>query len=175
MRFVKLSGTRRRQKGSSLVEFALAAPMFGMLLIGASDFARVFYAGVGISSIATTGAAWTASSATQSALAGSTGNTATDSTNAALIKSAAIVETSTLDGTNTTANTPSLTVTASRTCLCTGSNVSDCSGSAGACADASPRIIAVSVTASMNYVPLIAYPGLPATIPISYTSVMRAQ
>ena len=175
MKLAVRSRTRKRQKGSSLVEFAFAVPMFAMLLIGASDFARVFYAGIGISGIATTGAEWAATTVTRSALADTTGNASVDSVSVGLIKSAAIVETSTLDGANTTANTPGLDVSASRTCLCTGSTVSDCSGMASACADGSLRMIAVSVTASMSYVPLIAYPGLPATIPISFTSVMRAQ
>ena len=141
--------------------------MFAMLLIGASDFARVFYAAVGVSGIATNGAEWLASSVANSALADS-------NTNATTIRNAAIVETSTLDGATTT-SASSVAVTASRTCTCTGSTASDCTGTATACSDPNPRQIMVSVTASFTYVPLIRYPGLPQSIPISYTSVMRAQ
>ena len=173
--YLRNGRTRQRQKGSALVEFAFAAPMFAMLLVGASDFARVFYAGVGVSGIATTGAEWLASDVTRSALADSSGNASTDSTNNATIKAAAIVETSTLTGATPTANEPSLTVVATRTCLCTGDTTSDCSAFASVCSDNNPRKIEVTVTASMTYVPLIRYPGLPVSIPISYRNVVRAQ
>jgi hypothetical protein len=53
---------RRREAGSSLLEFGLAFPVLMLILPGAADFGRIFYTYVTLSSAAQTGAEYGATS-----------------------------------------------------------------------------------------------------------------
>lgn len=52
MRDVTPNKRRKSRSGSTVVEFALTAPLLVLLLGGAMDFSRVFYVGVGVTSAA---------------------------------------------------------------------------------------------------------------------------
>ncbi len=51
-------GSKARRRGGTAVEFALAAPLLGFILVGAIDFCRVFFAYTTITNAARNGAIW---------------------------------------------------------------------------------------------------------------------
>ena len=82
-------------RGQSLVELALTAPILIMLMLGAVDFGRVYFAQVSVTNAAQNGAAYASQSATNAA-------------NLPGIKTAATADTS--DLLHTSATNPTVTV-----------------------------------------------------------------
>lgn len=141
----------RHEYGYAVVEFAMIAPMFVLLLLGAFDFARVFYFAMAVSGAAHAGAQWGSLSPGN---AGNTGQMRTVAEN----------------------HSPSLGVTASASRLCrcgNGTNTPTNQSCVASCAG-TLRMYA-SVTATRSFSPIVGFPGIPGTVNISRTAQMRAQ
>jgi Flp pilus assembly protein TadG len=142
----------RFQQGSAMMETALVLPTLLLLACGAMDLARVFYAGVVVHSAAR------ASVQVGSYCVGKAG--ATSEMNAAAQADAA-------DQGITGMTTSSRTFCACSTSSAEVSCSATCSGSTPAGY--------VEATASYTFTPLVKYPGIPQSIPITSVLRMRAQ
>ena len=139
---------RRREAGSSLIEFGLAFPLLMLILVGTADFGRVFYTYITLASAVHTGAEYGATSAPK--IYDSAG-----------IRQAALNDAQDLTG---------VTVTSTPTCRCSN-------GSAVSCAttSCSPLRYYVTVTAAKTFQTLIPYPGIPSSTNVTAVAVIRAQ
>lgn len=142
------SGTAKK-RGSIVVEFALAAPVLVLLFLGAADFARVFHAALIVSDAAHAGALYGAQSTT----------TAADTTG---ISNAA---------TSAAQELPGMVVSSSESCKCPDGTTTVCS--TGVCTGT--KQVYVNVTAHYGFQTLFPYPGIPHTIGLGRTAVLRAQ
>jgi Flp pilus assembly protein TadG len=140
----------RRESGSALVELALIVPILMVPIFAAVDFGRAFYLAQEVASAAHAGAEYGAQNPT-------------DTTGMKAAAQAAAPDVTGLSIATPTygcecANGSSFNANCSTTPTCTGSN----------------PVYLVSVTASVSYVPLIKWPGIPNPISISTTSKMRS-
>ena len=146
---------RRRAEsnsGAALIEAAVVSPLLILLVFGAGDFGRVMYYGITLENAARAGAAFGSQS---------TGHL-TDSTN---IRTAAEQEAQ---------NIGSITVNSSRVCECPAGTVVSCSTSS--CTGYGAPLAFVEVTTTTTFTPLTgAFPGIPASTPLSRTAKVRAQ
>jgi Flp pilus assembly protein TadG len=130
---------------------AVAMPLLVLMVLGVGDFGRVLYTAITLSHAARAGAAYGAQSN------GHTGDSAG-------IQQAAEEEAQDIG---------TIGVTSQRVCECTGGSPVSCTtascGSYGA-----PRAF-VEVTTTQTYATLIAYPGIPATVPLTRTAKVRVQ
>jgi len=136
-----------RRRGSSMVEFALAAPVLLLLLSGVLNYALALRAALDVSDAARAGAHYGSMT---------TGN----SGDIAGMEAAAR---------NAVPNLADMTATASRSCTCDGAAASCASGCSGFVG------IYVSVTAATTVPNWFRYAGLPFTGAVSSTAVMRAR
>ena len=150
---VPSKGSRRAgQRGSAIIESALALPALMLLACGAMDLARVFYAGIVVESAARAGVQVGSLSVTKAATTEMDGAATND-----------------LSGQGITGVS-----VASRTfCGCAGSS-GEVSCTAGTCSGTVPAGY-VETTASYNFTPLIQYPGIPSTIVLRSAARFRAQ
>ena len=139
---------RRGQHGTSLLETAFALPVFILLLIGAVDFGRAWYADIEVSSASEAGALYGVQNVTDTA-----GMQTAATLDAADVTSVSPVATYGCECADGTAVTPSCSSTPS----CTVNVVNY-----------------VQVTTTSTYTPLIPYPGFPTSFALSSTSRMRA-
>ena len=142
--------------GQSFVELALIAPIFFLLLLGATEFARLAYANIEISNAARAGVAYGAQSIT----------TASDTPG---IRAAA---------TNDGADVTGLSVAATQFCSCSNaaSTQVSCSSAPTTCSASGARVlnyVQVNTTATVD--PLIHYPGLPTTFTLNGQAIMRVE
>lgn len=146
--------SHRSRAGSTLLELALLAPFFGLLLLGAGDFARLFYVAIEVANAVHAGV-----------LYGIQTNGKTSDTTG--MKKAA---------TDDAVNITGVTTTASRSCKCSDGTVVNCVS--GSCTvggvTTRPRIY-VTVTAAKTFKTVAPYPGVPSTVGISMQDSMRAQ
>ena len=154
--------------GSALVELVLVMPLLALLLVGGSDFARVFYTSMAVSNAARTGAQYGAASVTNSA---DTAGMQARAIAAAQADIGALVV-----GTCGTANS----VCASRTCYCypdapTTTFAPSSVSCVTTCGAGTHLAVTVSVTATKSFTTISAYPGVPRTLSISRLVEMRAQ
>jgi len=137
----------RKISGQSTVEMAISLPVVALLLVVVGDFARVFYAAIGVASAARAGVQYGAENYHNG---GDTAN----------IEQAAL---------NDGKNISGLSATTSEFCECGGQTVAcdppQCS---------QPQIF-VTVTTTASFTPILKYPGLPSSIPLSSTAVMEVQ
>jgi Flp pilus assembly protein TadG len=144
---------RHRQRGAALVELAIVMTVICVLIIGIMDFGRIGY-----SAMAVTGAA------RAGALYGTQIGKSADFTGMRNTASAAA------------SDIGAITTAASRSCECefggSTSVMANCPPT-GTCAGTVR--IRVSVTASKTFAMARAFPGLPATVNLTRTAVMRAQ
>ena len=139
---------RRNESGQSLVEVALSVSLCSVLILGATEFGRLAYAGIEMSDAARSGVQYGAQSHA----------TAADNANMQIAASLSAPD------------VPNLTTTATHFCQCADFTTStcattDCSGS---------RIIEyVQVVTSATVNPLVYVPGLPKTYAMSGKAVMR--
>ena len=137
----------KRMRGQSTVEMAIILPTVALLLVVVGDFARVFYAAIGVASAARAGVQYGSQNYA----------TAVEYTN---IQQAAL---------NDGKNISGLSATASDFCMCGGQTVScnppQCT---------QPQTY-VKVTATATFTPILKYPGLPSSIPLSSTAIMEVQ
>lgn len=137
-------------RGQSMYEFAIALPVLILLLVAASDFARVFYFSIAVKDAARAGAQY----------GSQTLATASDITG---IKNAA---------TQDAPNLPTLAATATQCACGTGSSVAACPDSY---CDNNPTGNYVEVDTSMTFTTAIAYPGIPSSVNLAGKAIMQVQ
>lgn len=131
------------------VEFALVAPLILLLLAGVLDFGRLLRTSISVADAARAGAQF--------------GSLSTiNATNTSGMQAAA---------TNAASDVSGMTVTAVRSCQCSGGAAVSCSGS---CSGGN-MLIYVQVTAHASCDPVFRYPGLSFSGTVSSTATMRAQ
>lgn len=150
---------RNQRKGISAVELAVSGILLGMMLFGASDFARIFYDVVTLSNAAGTGAFY-----------GSQSNVTSGQFD--VMKQVALN-----DSQNVTANNV-VTATAGRYCDCPNSS----GGSAGTvdcvtgtCAGYGAPRVYVDVQATENYQTIVNWPNVPNVVTAGRKAYMRVQ
>jgi Flp pilus assembly protein TadG len=138
-----------RRRGSSLVEFALAAPLLLLLLAGVLNYAQALRVAIAVSDAARAGAQYGSS---------------TPSNAADLSGMAAVAR-------NTAPQLAGLTATATRACQCADGAAAGCSGS---CPSGPVQVYVQVATQAVapNWFP---YPGLSFTGAVAAKAVMRAQ
>jgi Flp pilus assembly protein TadG len=141
----KKSIRRRTQRGSSFVEFALGSVVLFPLLFGTADFGRMFYTSIEVANAAAAGATY------GSRLAANMTDTTGISTGAK----------------NEAPEISSLQVTSSEVCQDSSANVISCTTSGA--------YQYVKVTTSYTFQTLFNYPGLPSSVALSKTVMMRGQ
>jgi Flp pilus assembly protein TadG len=169
-RFLRVGSRTRSARGAAAVEFAVSFPVLIAVLIGAIDFARVFYWDMGLTTAARAGAQYGARGTTQ----------AQDS---AAMKAAALAAAQT--------DLPTLAlsdITATCALKCepdapttstysltdpTGGNA--CTNASPSCSGGNHLIWTVTVTASKTFTTFARYPGVPSSLPITRRAVMRTQ
>lgn len=140
----------RREAGQSLVETALFLPVLIVAMLVTADLGRVCYAAIEVADAARAGVQYGAQSVV----------TAADPSG---MQTAAK---------NDAADLSSLSVTAGSFCACVDGSQVNCI--TGTCSSGAPGTF-VQVTTSTTFTPLVDYPGLPSSIPLSDTAVMRVQ
>jgi Flp pilus assembly protein TadG len=143
----------RGRRGNAIIEFTILFPVMLLMLFGTMDFARVFFAGIGIANAARAGVQYGALSPGK----------AGDSSG---IQAAALADAAAQGLTGVTAS-------ANRYCSCTGSS-STVSCSTGTCSGQTPNGY-VEATVQYTYNSVLRYPGLPDALTISRTARMRVQ
>jgi Flp pilus assembly protein TadG len=137
------------RRGQFAVELALIAPVLAIVLLGSADLGRVFYMSIALNNAARAGVQYGAQNATTAA-------------NLTAMQTAA---------TNDAAGISGVSATASEYCQCpTGASFS-CS-TTNSCSD---KRVYVKVVTSGTFTTLINYPGLPHTVSLTGTAVMREQ
>ncbi len=142
---------RKRTRGSTMVELALVAPLLLLLLLGATDFGRVFYHAVTLANAAGTGAFYGAQSNIQSGQ---------------FTQMQQVAQTDAKDlGT--------ITATAGRYCDCPNGAKVDCIS--GSCPNYGPPRVYVSVHTKESFKPLVGYTGIPNPVAVGRTAYIRVQ
>jgi Flp pilus assembly protein TadG len=144
-----------RQDGQSLVELALVVPLFILLLIATTEFARLAWATVITSSAARAGAQYGAQNVI----------TASDT---AGIQSAASGDSTNLSGISTTS---------SHSCYCStaASTQITCSTALTTCPAPATIQEYVQVNTSITFTPFGNYPGLPSSFTVTGRSIMEVE
>ena len=142
LRFVTESG------GMSVLETALLLPMLVLMLMGAVDFGRGYYAAIEVASSAEAGALY---------------GIQNSSDTAGMVKAAQ------LDAPDFT----QLTATALYGCECSdGSSVTPACGTAPTCTYNVVNYVEVDTV--LSYTPILPYPGIPSPIRLTGTSRLRS-
>jgi len=152
MQYRRVSSARwKSEEGSAIVELTLLVPLFLLMLLGTADFARVFYTALSVSQAARAGVQY-----------GAQDNVKSKDT-AGMQKAAQLAaqDIGTLS-----------TVTAGSYCQCADSAKVDCVS--GTCPEGSPQIYVI-VTAGKIFQTLWHYPGIPHSVALSRTAIMRVQ
>jgi len=136
-------------RGQSAVELALVAPFVVLVLVIAADFSRVFYMSIEAANAARAGVQYGAQSTTKAS-------------DTAGMQQAAL---------NDAANLSGLTATASNFCECPPST-SHVSCSSTSC---SGMEMYVQVNTSAQFQTLVHYPGVPTTVTLNESALMRAE
>lgn len=142
---------RKRTKGSTMLELALAGPLLLLMLLGAADFARVFYHAVTLANAAGTGAFYGAQNNIQS-------GHYTEMQQAAQ---------------NDAKDLGTISATAGRYCDCPSGTKVDCV--TGTCAGYGPPRVYVSTQTKEAFKPLVGYTGIPNPVTVGRTAYMRVQ
>src|SRR3989442_12411422 len=154
MQYRRVHITRwKSERGSAIVELTLLMPFFLLLLMGTIDFSRVFYTALAITHAARAGAQYGAQS---------NGASQDDAGMAQAARTAA-------------QDLDSLSVTATHYCKCTTDGVTLTPMATCTSACINTRQIYVQVTTSKTFQTLWNYPGVPHTINLSRTAIMRTQ
>ena len=141
---------RGKLRAQAAVELALLATVLCLLLIVASDLARVFYMGLEVNGAARAGVEYgVQNSSTAADIAG--------------MQNAAKNDASDLSG---------LTATASKYCACPNGSIVTCPAGAPPCSD---MRVYVKVITSATFAPLVTYPGIPSSVTVNGSAIMRQQ
>ena len=140
---------KARPLGQAAVELALAVPVLILFVLAGSDYARVFYVSIEVNNAARAGASYgIQSTAKAQDLSG--------------MQTAALN-----DGTNISG----LSASATEYCTCSNHAKFTC-GSSPACQD---QATYVQVTTTATFHTYFTYPGIPNTITLNGSAIMRAQ
>lgn len=142
---------RRREKGSALVELAIALPIIILLAIGVADFGRMFFTGIAVANAARAAAEY-----------GSTKVTSMSDTSK--VNQAGRDEAGDISG---------VLVTSEQFCRCPDGTTPDC---AGTCP--SPYTwteVFVKAKATKTFSLILHYPGIPQTLTFTDSATFRAQ
>jgi Flp pilus assembly protein TadG len=139
----------RPRAGQAMVELALVVPVLVVLLMGATDLARVFYFSIAVNNAARAGVQYGAQDLSKSA-------------DFSGMAQAALNDGSGISGLN---------ATASNFCECPGSAPQSCSP-----LPSCPGVATyVEVQTSAQFNTLLKYPGLPSAVALSGNATMRVQ
>jgi Flp pilus assembly protein TadG len=146
---------KRSEAGQSLIELALVFPLFTLILLGGTEFARYAWASIEVSNAARAGAQYGAQSHI----------TAVDS---ARIQAAALN-----DGVNLTG----LSATNSQYCVCSTAESTQitCSTGLASCPSPATLLVYVQVNTTASVTPLIRYSSLPSPLTIKGSAVMEVE
>lgn len=145
----RLGGWAKNDNGSSLVELSLVAPFLILLLLGAVDFGRAYFLGMEVAGAAHAGAEYGAQNPT-------------DTTG---IRTAA---------TNDAPDVPNLTI-ATPTYGCECSDGTSYSASCSTTPTCSSNVVyRVKVTATATYSPWFPWPGIPSSMTLTNSAIMRS-
>jgi Flp pilus assembly protein TadG len=139
------------ERGSAFIEMALFTPVLLLMLVGAVDFARVYFADITLANAAAVAARY-----------GSRSVSASSDTNG--MQAAA---------TNDGADLTTMTAVATNYCSCGSGTHQTCP--ATSCNGANPAHRYVKVQTAYTFNTLFPIPGFPATVPMTRTAVMRVQ
>jgi Flp pilus assembly protein TadG len=131
----------------------LVAPLLLFILLVIADFGRVFYKGITLSNAARVGAQYGAQDPSKAG------------------DSAGIQQAATQEAQNIGA----ITVTSSRTCNCQTGGAVSCTTQWCDDDNYGPPRVYVQVTTSSTFNTLLAYPGIPNSISLSRTVILRVQ
>ena len=140
----------RSRSGSAFIELAIAIPLLVLLAIGVAEFGRLYRISIALSNAVKAGAQYGAQDAAY----------ASDAAGIALA-----VRT---DASPITIDT----VTSGRFCRCPDGSVPACNGT---CTGYGPPEVFVRVRARTTQSFILRYPGLPASVSVIDTAVMRIQ
>jgi Flp pilus assembly protein TadG len=147
---------KRSESGSSTAELALVLPVMIGLLLGALDYARVFYYAQAVTHAVTVGAMYGAQSLT-------------NSQDSAGMVSAATTAATDISG---------FSATAARSCKCWSASAGT-ETAMGTCTSTctSPSVVRIYVTVNGTGVfnTFVNYPGIPSSVTINRSARMRAQ
>ena len=149
---------RRSDRGSALVELAVCLPLLVLMMVGAADFARVFYTSIELNNAARAGAQYGASNLARS---GSTSGMQAAATGAV--------------------NITGVTAAATRTCQCADdagtfsalAAGTTCATDVATSCPAQHRVVTVTVTASKTFTSLSSHGGLFSPVALSRTATLR--
>ncbi len=141
---------RRREQGVSTVEMAAILPILIVLVVGAVDLGRVYYAAVVVENAARPGASYGYI------------------TRQMAKKSSIIEEFAHADAIDVNGG---ITVSTSRSCECSDGSSIDCDSST--CATGYKSVY-VRVTASKTFETMLSYPGIPSSVSIVRETVMQS-
>jgi Flp pilus assembly protein TadG len=142
---------RKSDNGNATVEFALLLPLMLLLVLGAVDFARLFYAAITVASAARAGVQYGAQDTIK----------AKDTTGMQTAAS------------NDAADITGVTATAQAYCECADGTRVDCI--TGTCSGGTKPPAYVQVTVQKTFTTLVDYPGIPHNTALSRTAIMRVQ
>ncbi|MEP7341700.1 MAG: TadE family protein [Acidobacteriota bacterium] len=142
---------RSSEAGIASVEFALLGTMIALLMLCATDFARVLYAGITVAGAARAGTLYGAQSTSKT-------------TDFAGMQNAALADAQDLTG---------VSAVAIRFCECSDGTSVNCSG--GSCGVMGAARIYVRVTVTKTFTMITTIPGLPHDVVLQQVSTMRAQ
>lgn len=147
---IRLQKLVRSEQGISLVEMALVIPFLLLIVIGVVDFGRAYYLYNEVVGAAHAGAIY-----------GSQFPTDTTGMQTA--------------GTNNAPDVSGISVSATYGCECLdGTSASASCSSAPSCSSSNNEVYYVHVTASATYTPLVPWPGVPSSVPMSETVEVRS-
>ena len=145
---------RRGNRGGAAVEFAIAVPMLVLMLLGATDFARVFYACVEVDNAAGTGAFCGAQNLIEAHMF-------------TAMQQAAL---------NDAKDLPKATATATQWCDCPNDPGTKVDCITGTCGGYGPPRVYAQTQVQNSFNTIVQYAGIPAEpIGLSQTAHMRVQ
>ena len=146
----------KARRGVMTVELAITTPLLMLMMVGAADFARVFYHAIEVANASATGAFWGSGSTLKSATSGTIQTVAEDDA----------------------ADLQNLRVKSEIFCDCPGNNqglkgridcINEDCGLYG-----SPRVYS-RVVVQQQFEPMIPWPGIPNPVSVSRESYFRVQ
>jgi Flp pilus assembly protein TadG len=140
------------EAGSAVVELAVSLPLLVLVMVGVTDFARVFYMGMEFSNAARAGAQYGAYNPAQSGNIAGMQTTATSSV-----------------------NMTGVTATASRTCQCaTSAGTFSAATCTTTCPSGQHLVVTVKVTTSKTFATVVgSFPGIPHTVNLVRSATLR--
>jgi Flp pilus assembly protein TadG len=144
---------RRRASGQALIEVAIVAPVFFLLLMGSAELARIAYMAIEVANAARAAAQYASQNA--GTMSDNQNNNATSNGTAAAAS-------------NDAYNMTSLATTATIGYTCSdGTSAATSSTALPSCASGAVALPYVTVTTSAVFNPLIHIPGLPSSFTLS--------